>query len=85
MRVHTGKLISVYEYFQSVRANYDRENEQQIRQMILYYNRDAIYDAILEMEKEIFENEGSKTQDMVKADKNFEKKMQRDLEAYYAN
>ena len=36
--------------------------------MILYYNRDAIYDAILEMEKEIYGVENTKNEDLKKGD-----------------
>ena len=36
--------------------------------MILYYNRDAIYDAILEMEKQIYDSEANKNENMAKGD-----------------
>lgn len=32
--------------------------------MIIYYNRDAIYDAIIEMEKNIYDGETKKNKDM---------------------
>ena len=40
--------------------------------MILYYNRDAIYDAILEMEKEIYDDENEKNKNLKNGDQDFE-------------
>lgn len=68
----------------SLKAAYDDENMRRIRQMMVYYNRDTIFESILMMEKLLYRKQYKMIKNENKKQNGFEGRVIKEIENYYA-